>query len=190
MSESDTRDLLEKFLGTIKEKETSILGRGPDISLKPLSKIPTLQERLYNATLNPMLSDQERKLVIGKIFGENSQKMEKNPLAAMLAGVGTAAVAPRIMDLLSAGALSRKPYLNQAAGGGTGGGKTPLPGNIKNLPKDERMSSKVLKDFLKFFGTTFMALSMARIFAKRSGMYDLRSPVKDSNVNIWNLMNK
>jgi len=77
MSESDTRDLLEKFLGTIKEKETSILGRGPDIGLKPLSKIPTLQERLYNATLNPMLSDQERKLVIGKIFGENSQKMEK-----------------------------------------------------------------------------------------------------------------
>lgn len=190
----DTKQQLKDFLSQIGSQEQSnmpasealsILGLAPDLSLKP-KQIQTLEQRVYGITTDPTLSEKQKQVFVAKMF-ENEERIEagRNNLLAVLAGIGGFAGSRKLMGALKF--LQHEPYSGKAS---------PADAKAlairKNLPqqKHETAGSKILKDFLSYLGSAYLALTAARLVSQKSGLRDLRTPISQSKINTWNLMNR
>jgi len=168
------------------EQQQSLVGQNvPNLAVTPKSH-PTLDQRLYETTVNPMLSEQDKNALITKML------QEKHTIDPGISGVGGAATlvggalaAPKLIDYFTRGILKHEPYLT--------GGKGVIPSSpasgkdVSPQDKKESVGSKLIKDVIKVLGTYMVAASAANYLARKSGFKDLRTPMSQANVSAWSL---
>jgi hypothetical protein len=209
-SDDATGNLLREFLSrSVKQMKAQELsgkqlseageyfGKAPDIALQgpafgsPQKVYPTLMQRIYDISTNPVLSrSAKRRAVSGMLQEERIEGPEYNKLVAILGGAAGAAAGPKIMEMLSLGLLKHEPYRKGEKLAPGAGAAAVIAGSTEEERRPEGNFSKVFKDLIKYVGSAYIALTAARFLAQKSGFRDLRTPIEESNINVWNLMNR